>query len=543
MKVTKQDLIDNLDEYTPEDIAGCIRDEVVTFSDLCDEAGGDFSHRCRKEVKEHLATYAIQELRSLESNPTKEGVNHFLKVYSEHVEPEILDKVNAIGEQIQREEQDKDILEEYRQIDSNDVHSLTEFAEKHAGTPWADKARNRIKEIKKTRIYGSQEAILVQSIKNESETNKIVSIIRDYLYSDNNNRSKLLEIIRRDKNLLHSRVINQLVDIQLIEYEDLFTIGIDERFVKALIRDKENRRDDLSYSSKAEIKPITAPGLEVYFWGIPTSGKTTAIAALLSVVRKGIGAAKSVTFDNNSQGYGYYNQLSQLFRQESEVASLPPGTSVEATYAGGLTLEDKKGKDHKYTFVDLSGEILRSMYKSDAKEQLMEDELKALNKLNTVLGSSSSRNKKIHFIVLEYTEEERVIEGLDNDTYLSAALRYIESKGIFKHKTDAIFLMLAKIDRMPDFKNLSNMQLRVNMKRYLDTRYKGFYQGLQRICRKNWINGRSLEIIPFSLGEVCFKNYCLFDPKLAKEVVERIMDRPHSILKTYFSFLSFLWEK
>ena len=64
--------------------------------------------------------------------------------------------------------------------------------------------------------------------------------------------------------------------------------------------------------------------------------------------------------------------------------------------------------------------------------------------------------------------------------------------------------------------------------RYINENYLGFYNGLEQICIDNEINGKKVEKIAFSLGEVCFQNYCKFDSRPAENVVRLILKRSAS---------------
>ncbi len=63
------------------------------------------------------------------------------------------------------------------------------------------------------------------------------------------------------------------------------------------------------------------------------------------------------------------------------------------------------------------------------------------------------------------------------------------------------------------------------LSKYIDENYKGFYQGLEKICRDYEINGGKVERIPFSLGQVCFQDYCLFNASPAENVVKKLLIR------------------
>jgi hypothetical protein len=81
--------------------------------------------------------------------------------------------------------------------------------------------------------------------------------------------------------------------------------------------------------------------------------------------------------------------------------------------------------------------------------------------------------------------------------------------------------MLTKVDKT----GVKGQALVDVLTQYIEDNYKGFYQGLEKICRDCEINGGKVERIPFSLGQVCFQDYCLFNEAPAANVVKKLLTR------------------
>lgn len=111
-----------------------------------------------------------------------------------------------------------------------------------------------------------------------------------------------------------------MVDDQLIDFDDLNSIGIDSRFFSCLGSADNNI---LTFNAKA-LTEIDLPCTEVYFWGIPSSGKTCALGGILSVANSGH-VARTMAMDKNCQGYAYMNRLADLFKSD-KATNLPPST-------------------------------------------------------------------------------------------------------------------------------------------------------------------------------------------------------------------------
>ena len=102
-------------------------------------------------------------------------------------------------------------------------------------------------------------------------------------------------------------------------------------------------------------------------------------------------------------------------------------------------------------------------------------------------------------------------------------MAYIQRTGIFKKDTDGIYLLISKVDKA----HVEGNELREKLREYISKYYQGFYNGLTKICKDNEINGGKVEIQPFTLGSVCFQNYCKFQDDTAATVVRTIIKRSY----------------
>lgn len=98
----------------------------------------------------------------------------------------------------------------------------------------------------------------------------------------------------------------------------------------------------VDYTEMRDLDEIHKQSTEVYFWGIPSSGKSCALGAILSVAANGR-IARSMDPDTESQGYGYMNYLINLFH-DGRIGTLMGGTPIEAFYEMGFDLVDQEGK-------------------------------------------------------------------------------------------------------------------------------------------------------------------------------------------------------
>lgn len=517
---TKQAIIDNIDQYTAPMLVEYIKAGIVTFDELKREAGEYFPVPVRREVERLLAGSEEDDWRKAVEEDTEESLTRFIQAYPEscHVE----EARNEIR-RIQNLRIDDDAQNAWERLDKNSIEELRNFLRENPDSPHSTEVRKRINDLQRDMYLGFDLDALVSRI-HVIQTDKsvndpdavIVNEIKSYTDRGKLSHEDLIEMIRSDNNILRSSALKLLIEAGYLELEDFGKIGVDRRFVEYLVRGESKP----SFSLPRQLEKINKVSTEIYFWGIPSSGKSCALGAIMSVANNGK-VARSMSKDPDCQGYGYMTRLSHLFKSDGKVGTLPEGTSIYSTYEMGFDLEDEDGKSHPITCIDLAGELVRCMYKSDAGEPLTDDEVSALDTLTNVLIDNRTVNRKIHFFVLEYGGENRKYEGLSQTEYLEAALRYIERTKIFEKDTDAIYLMLTKVDKT----GAVGQELVSVLTDYIDDNYRGFYQGLESICRKNEINGGRVERVPFSLGRVCFQDFCLFNETPAANVVKKLLTR------------------
>lgn len=409
-------------------------------------------------------------------------------------------------------------------IDKTDLDALSQYVSRFPSSSYINEANKLLHDLRREKYLGIDIKALAKQMK-DIQTDKrinnpekaIYERIVSYLSTNKISLGDLMRALREDHNFISSTVANLLWENGFVN--DFSEAEIDPEFIAYMMSNKTTTQ----FQPSTKLDRVTkVPCTEIYFWGIPSSGKSCALGAILSAANNGR-VALSMEKDNNCQGYGYMTRLANLFKSDGSVGALPEGTPVTSTYEMGFNLEDQDKKVHPITCVDLAGELVRCMYKKDAGEPLSDQQLEVLQTLTDIMIDNRTQNRKLHFFVIEYGAEGRQYEGLPQQDYLQAAVQYIQRTGIFKKDTDGLYLLISKVDKA----NAHGRELAMKLKEYISENYLGFYNGLKKICRDNEINDGEVEIIPFTLGEVCFQNYCKFKDQAASNVVHKIIERTY----------------
>lgn len=522
----KQKILDNVSEYSASQLVEYIRTGVVTFDELVQDTDGEFAVEKRREVKHILESGDAEEWNNVKVQHSIEAVQHYLDTYPNgQFRAEARALKNELESELQKSYLQATTDDAWTLVDKSDKNELREFIKKYPNITHVSEARKLIDSLLLDEIMGVDIDTLVTQINQvptdktavtqEQRDNKTIAIIEKFLSEKKVRKSDFLNKIKEDHNLVSSGVVKRLINSGTISIEDLISIEIDRLFIQKMF----NGESAQSFSTPEKLDKIHKQSTEIYFWGIPSSGKSCALGAILSVAASGK-VAHSMDADTESQGYGYMTKLINLF-QNGEIGTLMEGTSVDSFYEMGFDLVDKEGKIHPITCIDMAGELMRCMYKANAGDNMSETDEVMLDTLTKVLIDNRSTSRKMHIFVIEYGAEDRLYEGLPQRVYLEGAVSYIKNTGIFKKDTDAIYIMITKADKV---KNAT----KDTFTNYINDKYLGFYNGLEQICKDNEINKGKVEKIAFSLGEVCFQNYCRFNSRPAENVVSLLLQRSAS---------------
>lgn len=523
--VSKQNILDNVAEYSAEQLVEYIQQGIVNFDELVKDTDGEFDAVKRKKVKELLDHADELAWERVQNEHTIETAQWYLDTFPNGA---YRSQARSIKAEIEKQKEDEYIQtttdDAWILVDKNSSESLREFVKNFTNSNHVEEANKLINQLLYDEIMGVNADTLVSQIHNfqtdknltiEQKDNNIIDAIEDYIKGNKITKNDFLVKLSDDHNLLSSGVVKRLINQGIILTSDLLNLGIEKAFIQRMFKGDSA----ITFRTPEKLDRIHKQSTEIYFWGIPSSGKSCALGAILSVAASGR-IAKSMDPDTSSQGYGYMTKLIDLF-QNGEIGTLLEGTPVDSFYEMGFDLVDKENRIHPITCIDMAGELMRCMYKENAGDPMSDSDIEMLDTMTKVLIDNRSTNRKMHVFVIEYGAEDRKYEGLPQKVYLEGAVSYIKDTGIFKKDTDAIYIMITKADKAknnsPSFFN-----------QYINDKYLGFFNGLEQICKDNEINKGHVEKLAFSLGDVCFQNFCKFDARPAENVVNLILQRSAS---------------
>lgn len=342
---------------------------------------------------------------------------------------------------------------------------------------------------------------------------KEIEHIRRKLSERQYEKEKLLKEIKDNPNAYDPGIIRYHLNNGDLDRTRLLEIGIPERVIDRLYRNEIPPDWELGQAPDQIPEGYT----EVYFWGIRGSGKTTALAAVLSSANKN-GELEIA----QGPGYNYMVQLVNLFNDN--IATLPSGTGTDLTQYLPFTLKKPKEKyKRSVSLIELSGEIFQCFLYSNASRPM--PTLQHEETFNSLLRILSGDNRKIHFFFIDYHRSNA--SDRDNFTqanYLNAAATFFNNPqyNIFGRTTDAIYVVITKSDLIKGNNNERTDEIR----EYLNNNnFKSFVESLKAKCQEHGINHGRLLATPFSLGKVYFSEICEFDDTTSRNIIDILMRR------------------
>ena len=277
---------------------------------------------------------------------------------------------------------------------------------------------------------------------------------------------------------------------------------------------------------------------DVFFWGIPSSGKTCALSAILTTMKDKY-AMTSPAIDPKF-GASYVVSLQNIFTNQT--AYLPAATQKDSTQYMPLLLKKRNENDYrKVSFFELSGEVFKHFMALENNISILKDDDRvdvesAFKTLDLLLGSN---NQKIHFFFIDYqyeTKGTRDRHNLTQENYLNAAASYFRDRlDIFKRKTDAVYVIVTKADQIKSLdtenQNISNEERTKIASDFLYDNFGNFMDFIKNRCKRDSID---FNVKTFSIGDVYFKSICKLNYYYATNIIEDLLKRIDTVNENRF---------
>ena len=288
--------------------------------------------------------------------------------------------------------------------------------------------------------------------------------------------SKLKEKLKADYKMGKASApkIKNYLDMGYIAPSELESWGVSKMTVERL----KNFYDVYFEAPETSaLPPLRKDASDVYFLGMPSSGKSTMLASMLAYSDR-----KSLTkpSQDNSFGTAYRKSIVKGILT-GYLASATPEVFVNYI---PIDFRNDKNKWQKMNFLDMSGEKFRIV----ATEGMTE-----FGKYRDYL---SNNNREALVFVLDYFKDPDKSHGeiIDQNQNLQEVMMFLENADICE-KTDAIYMVVTKADLFPEGDKSKFVQ------QYVQEHYSNFLTLCKDIRDKY---GTKLKMFPYSIGPTSF---------------------------------------
>jgi hypothetical protein len=356
-------------------------------------------------------------------------------------------------------------------IDQGSI-SLEEFIQAGLDQDKVIQLKNHIQQIELTRRKELEE---IEEKKRQEEVRK----------ASEQHKNQLLDDVKNKK--VGAEKIKNAINNDILSYRDLESLGLGNKMINSIKQfcrtDRVTRKTTIE-----DLPPMEEGRTDVYFIGVPGSGKSTMLAGLLKIANM---KGKLLPDTYNNAGSVYQNQL---------ITDLNKGVLPNATIAGSynyvaLSLKDDNEKQHPFNIVEIPGENYVSILNNGEVKEI-------LNYIN-------NSNRKILIFVIDslvHDEQEREYNTqIDQNLAYTNILQMFEDHNILEH-TDAVYLVANKFDaiiesRYPhDGREMGDLAME-----FLDQNFLNFISNCKTV-RQNSKNKFKIKTLPYSIGNVVYNN-------------------------------------
>ena len=245
---------------------------------------------------------------------------------------------------------------------------------------------------------------------------------------------------------------------------------------------------------------------DVFFLGVPRSGKSSVLSGLLRTMDKDW----DLWIDtDNAQGKKYSDELIKL----AKLGYVPEPTSTDVDTVNFISADIKHNNTtYPFNFIEMSGEYFKKAYDN--------------NDIDGTIGAKgylSNNNRKIIYMFIDYQKE---IGGIDinelgdQGAVLASVLDLLEKDGTLE-KTDSLQIIVTKSDKMPVVNRSDRSQ---HVLEFLKENHRSLLNRIKSLAEKyNWnvINEEAKVLIhPFSLGKFYLGKTYDFDSQDSNKLIE-----------------------
>ena len=330
----------------------------------------------------------------------------------------------------------------------------------------------------------------------------------------------------------------KLIDEKLVTERELISSNVITENVLKNLRNPYLRQDlpDIEKAIEESRAECCEGFTDVYFFGVPSTGKTC--------VLMGLSRAENLSIDTASGG-GEYASALQEYTDMGVTVPRTPGTFV-TTLEATISSPTNSNLSHKINLVEMSGEEFTFQIAKNKDVVSFEEMGTGATKL------LMNDNKKVFFLIIDPTVDvvhldREIIDGYDEETgkpkkrieYASANQKTIiqkmidlfgKNKEIMK-KVDSIHIIMTKSDTLGNVVEREDKAYNLIMAKYRHDILKQTFLDLCEECNINSNTGFFPKLYTFSLGDFYVGGFYEYHSSDSNKLVTAIMNATRPVKK------------
>jgi hypothetical protein len=280
--------------------------------------------------------------------------------------------------------------------------------------------------------------------------------------------------------------------ISVDDLEDLKDSGaISSKIIRALRYSQANTDNFTPFRDVTQLPPMETGRTDLYFIGVPGSGKSTMLSGILYKAHK---SGTLLPDPYNQDGVKFQNKLLQDFNN----GVLPKATAAGSYNYIALSLRGEDEKSHPFNIVDVPGEVFNQIVDNP--------------KVDDFLHYIHNSNRKIIVFVIDSLAHDNGYSDFRNQNDQSLIypniLQLLHTNGVLE-QTDAIYLVANKFDAIYQNKYQGDSREHKEIAlEFLSDEFLNLINNCKAV-REESKNKFKIKILPFSIGKVAFET--IFD--------------------------------
>lgn len=317
-------------------------------------------------------------------------------------------------------------------------------------------------------------------------------------------KGDLLTDIKRFPFNYHRETMYEYISTKTLSYDDLVTKSyiLTDKGYNHILRYPQLSDEQRQLPMSSLNNPQSQEGnTDIFFFGVPGSGKTCVLAGLMSLSGR-------LGFDFDPRGAGGGGPYAVELQNYARSSMLPPKTDDFFIQVIDCQIDDEEKNSHNISIIEMAGEKTRDFAFIENATSL--DDLGP-----GAAGLLQNNNNKVIFFVIDPTNERYVVmddgstQLVKQDNVLNCIASLLEKNKELLKKITAIHIILTKSDTLGDHADANVIQDLL-----IQQGYQAVMTRIKRICETYEINkatGFQVGLFPFCVGKFMPGDVYTFD--------------------------------